>query len=74
VAVYSWVAEAGAYLPFALDTLTLDADHRIAEVTAFITRSTDSRDPEFYARWPAQPLDPGSAAAFERFGLPSRLD
>jgi hypothetical protein len=43
-------------------------------VTSFINRSTDSDDPEFYAKWPRQALDPGSAAAFERFGLPAKLD
>src|SRR5215210_3268615 len=73
VASYAWVDEAGAYLPFALDTLTLDGD-RIREVTSFINRSTDSTDPEYYARFPAQPLDPDSAATFERFGLPGRLE
>jgi RNA polymerase sigma-70 factor, ECF subfamily len=73
VASYAWVDEAGAYLPFALDTLTLDGD-RIREVTSFINRSTESTDPEYYARFPAQPLDPDSAARFERFGLPGRLE
>ena len=52
---------------------TFDGD-RIKEITSFISRSTESRDPEYYARFPDQPRDPASAAAFERFGLPARLD
>jgi RNA polymerase sigma-70 factor (ECF subfamily) len=74
VGVYSWDAEEESYLPFALDVMTLEGS-RIKEITAFITRSTDARDPEFYARWPAQPLDPSKVmAVFERFGLPARVD
>jgi RNA polymerase sigma-70 factor, ECF subfamily len=74
VGVYSWDAAEESYRPFALDVLTLEGD-RIKEVTAFITRSTRSSDPEFYARWPAQPLDPARVVAFfERFGLPERVD
>ncbi len=73
VAVYSWDAGEGCYRPFALDVLTLDGA-RIKEVTAFITRSTEGEGRDYYARWPDQPLDPARAAAFERFGLPGRLD
>ena len=73
VAVYSWDAGEGCYRPFALDVLTLDGA-RIKEVTAFITRSTEGEGRDYYARWPDQPLDPERAAAFERFGLPGRLD
>jgi RNA polymerase sigma-70 factor, ECF subfamily len=73
VAVYSWDAETKGYLPFALDVLTFEGD-RIKEVTAFITRATEGCDRGYYARWPAQPLDPARAAAWERFGLPARLD
>jgi RNA polymerase sigma-70 factor, ECF subfamily len=73
VGVYSWDEAERAFLPFALDVMTLEGD-RIKEITAFITRSIESRDREYYARWPAQPLDPARAAAFERFGLPGRLD
>ena len=46
---------------------------RIKEVTAFITRTADSDDPEFYRRWPDQPLD-RARFTFERFGLPPKLD
>ena len=72
-AAYSWVEAEQAFLPFALDVLTLDGD-RITEITSFISRSTLSRDPEYYARFPDQPRDFDSASAFERFGLPGRLD
>jgi RNA polymerase sigma-70 factor, ECF subfamily len=72
-AAYSWVEEEQAYLPFALDVLTLEGD-RIKEITSFISRSTLARDPEYYARFPDQPRDLESASAFEHFGLPSRLD
>jgi RNA polymerase sigma-70 factor (ECF subfamily) len=71
-AAYSWIEAEQAYLPFALDVLTLE-DDRIKEITSFISRSTLGRDPEYYARFPDQAGDPGSAAAFERFGLPGRL-
>jgi RNA polymerase sigma-70 factor, ECF subfamily len=72
-AAYSWVEAEQAFLPFALDVLTLAGD-RIKAITSFISRATLSRDPEYYARFPDQPRDPESAAAFERFGLPERLD
>jgi RNA polymerase sigma-70 factor, ECF subfamily len=74
VASYAWDARAGAYLPFALNVLTLRGD-RIAEITSFITRAlADRDDPEYYARFPEQAHDPAKTAAFERLGLPARLD
>jgi RNA polymerase sigma-70 factor, ECF subfamily len=73
IGTYSWVEEEGAYLPFCFDVLTLEGD-RIKEVTSFITRSTASRDPEFYDHWPNHPIDRAKLSAFERFGLPGRLD
>jgi RNA polymerase sigma-70 factor (ECF subfamily) len=72
VGVYSWDEREQAFLPFALDVLTLDGD-RIRDITAFITRSIQGDDRAYYARWPARPLDPERLAAFERFGLPGRL-
>jgi hypothetical protein len=72
-AAYSWVEAEQAFLPFALDVLTLEGD-RIKEITSFISRSTLGRDPEYYERFPEQPRDFESAAAFERFGLPGRLE
>jgi RNA polymerase sigma-70 factor (ECF subfamily) len=74
VGSYTWYAPDGTYRPFALDVLTLDGD-RLAEVTSFIVRSTDSRDPDYYQHWPNQPLDPVAAEmVFARCGLPDRLD
>jgi len=74
VGSYCWYEEDESYRPFALDVLTLQGA-RIKQITSFITRSTLSRDRHFYERWPAQRLDPSTVvAAFERFGLPGRLD
>lgn len=48
---------------------------QIHEVNAFLTRSTEDPDREVLARLPEQAYDPRRlAAAFERFGLPNRLD
>jgi hypothetical protein len=47
----------------------------ISDVTAFITRSTESRDPETYRRWPEEPMVPERLRDyFQRFDLPDRLD
>jgi RNA polymerase sigma-70 factor (ECF subfamily) len=74
VGSYCWYEEDGAYLPFALDVLTLEGA-KIKEVTSFITRSTQSPDPESYTRFPEQPMDPDKLLGFfERFGLPVRMD
>lgn len=74
VGSYAWHEQEQGYLPFALDVLTLDGT-RIKEITSFITRSTLSRENHFYERWPEQAVDlSGVGAAFERFGLPGRLD
>jgi hypothetical protein len=54
--------------------MTLRGD-RIAEITAFITRSTQQPDRAAFARWPEKALDPARVeAVFERFGLPARVD
>jgi RNA polymerase sigma-70 factor (ECF subfamily) len=74
VGSYCWHDGEKAYLPFALDVLTLDGD-RIREITSFITRSTRGRERVFYERWPEQPVDLSQVGVvFERFGLPGRLD
>ncbi|MEK6277561.1 MAG: sigma-70 family RNA polymerase sigma factor [Actinomycetota bacterium] len=74
LAYYSWDAEEEAFLPFALNVLTLRGA-QIQEVNAFLTRSTEDPDREVLARLPEQAYDPlRLAAAFERFGLPGRLD
>jgi RNA polymerase sigma-70 factor, ECF subfamily len=74
LAFYSWDEGEQAYLPFALNVLTLRG-RRISDVTAFINRSIESSDPEAYARYPEEPADPDRLEAyFLRFGLPDRLD
>jgi RNA polymerase sigma-70 factor, ECF subfamily len=74
LAFYSWDEAQGTYLPFALNVLTIRGG-RISDVIAFIVRSTESRDPETYRRWPDLPIVPERFVDFfERFGLPERLD
>ena len=73
VGSYCWYEPDGCYRPFALDVLTLDGE-RIREITSFIIRSTSSREPEDYLRFPEQPIHEADVtAAFQRFGLPDRL-
>jgi RNA polymerase sigma-70 factor (ECF subfamily) len=74
VGAYTWDEAEGAYLPFALDVLTLEGD-RIKQVTAFITRAVASEDREYFMRWPTQANDADKVmSVFEAFGLPARLD
>jgi RNA polymerase sigma-70 factor, ECF subfamily len=74
LAFYSWDPTEQAYLRFALNVLTFRGA-LISDVTAFLTRSTEDPDRRVLARLPEQPADPRTtAAAFERFGLPVRLD
>jgi len=74
LAFYAWDPGAEAYLPFALNVLSLRKD-LISDVTAFIARAADDPDREVIARLPEQPYDDlRLAAAFGRFGLPDRLD
>jgi RNA polymerase sigma-70 factor, ECF subfamily len=69
---YSWDEDAAAYLPFALNVLTLRGS-KISDVTAFVARSTEETEREVYSRWPEQPADPKRlAGTFELFGLPSK--
>jgi RNA polymerase sigma-70 factor (ECF subfamily) len=73
VGSYEFDDAAGAYVPFALDVLTLRGD-RISEVTSFIVRSIDSEDPDYYQDFPEQPLDEQQVAGkFAALGLPARL-
>jgi RNA polymerase sigma-70 factor (ECF subfamily) len=75
LAFYSWDEEEGAYVPFALNVLTFDGERKIKDVTAFIVRSNQDPDPEVQAQLPHQPTDVAKlATAYERFGLPGRLD
>jgi RNA polymerase sigma-70 factor, ECF subfamily len=74
VGSYCWHEGEGTYLPFALDVLTLEGA-KIKEITSFITRSTEGDAPNYYERWPEQPVDlDWIEAYFGRFGLPGRLD
>jgi RNA polymerase sigma-70 factor (ECF subfamily) len=74
IGAYAWDPADGGYRAFALDVLTLDGP-RIKAITSFITRSTLSRDPDFYLRWPEQQADPTKLVdVFERFALPARLE
>jgi RNA polymerase sigma-70 factor, ECF subfamily len=74
LAFYSWDSEQGAHVPFAVNVLTFEGD-KIKEVDAFILRASQDPDPEIQARTPEQPADYAKlAAAYERFGLPARLD
>jgi hypothetical protein len=71
---YAWDEDAQAYLPFALNVLTLRGS-LVSDVTAFVARSTEETNNEVYARWPEQPADARRLeGTFERFGLPERLD
>lgn len=73
LAFYAWDEPAGAYLPFALNVLSL-RDGLVSDVTAFIVRSTDSTEPDAYLRFPEQRMDPRRlAGTFERFALPDHL-
>jgi RNA polymerase sigma-70 factor (ECF subfamily) len=74
IGAYVWHAGEEAYLAFALNVFTFEGD-RIKEVTSFLNRVVKGSDPDYYARFPDQPIDPKSNVAyFERFGLPERLD
>jgi RNA polymerase sigma-70 factor, ECF subfamily len=73
LAFYAWDDAEGAYLPFALNVLTLRGT-QISDVTAFVTRSIEREERDVYARWPDQPADPRRLeGVFGRFGLPDRL-
>lgn len=74
LAFYAWDEEAHAYLPFALNVITLRGT-AVSDVTAFIVRSTEATDPEAYERFPEQPADARQLkVAFELFGMPERLE
>jgi RNA polymerase sigma-70 factor (ECF subfamily) len=74
LAYYAWDEEEGAHLPFALNVLTFRGKE-ISDVVAFATRSIEPDERAAYHRWVDQPSVPGRLeSAFERFGLPGRLD
>jgi RNA polymerase sigma-70 factor, ECF subfamily len=75
LAFYSWDPEEEAYMPFALNVLTLRGD-KISDVTAFIIRTPpETDDREVIARMPEQPTDAAQLeVAFQAFGLPEKLE
>ncbi len=74
LAFYSWDEEQQARVPFAVNVLTFEGE-KIKEVDAFIVRGSQDPDPEVQARTPEQPADYEKLRrAYERFGLPDRLD
>lgn len=75
LAFYCWHDGAGAYLPFALNVLTIENNKRISDVTCFVCRSIESDDNDTYKRWPEEPVDPRRYKAFfGDFGLPERIE
>jgi RNA polymerase sigma-70 factor (ECF subfamily) len=73
LAFYAWDEDHGAFLPFALNVISLH-DGLVGDVTAFIVRSTGGSEPDAYVRFPDRPMDEARlAATFARFGLPPRI-
>jgi RNA polymerase sigma-70 factor (ECF subfamily) len=73
LAFYAWDDAEKAYLPFALNVLTLRGT-QISDVTAFVARSIEPTAREAYSRWPEQPADERRLeGVFGRFGMPDRL-
>ncbi len=74
LAFYAWSEQEGAYLPFALNVLSFRGE-KVADVTCFICRSTESDDPDAYLRFPEEPVDPlAYDKFFGRFGMPERIE
>jgi RNA polymerase sigma-70 factor (ECF subfamily) len=71
---YSWDADSAAYLPFALNILSLRGE-LVCDVTAFIVRAIGADEPNAYIRFPDRPMDARQlTGTFERFGLPGQLN
>ena len=71
---YAWNEDEQRHLPFALNILTFRG-REIADVTAFIARSAEPRDPEKFERYPDEPVDEARVHdMFGRFALPAQLD
>jgi RNA polymerase sigma-70 factor (ECF subfamily) len=70
---YAWHAGERAWLPFALNVLTLRGA-QVCDVVAFIARPADPLPVERFARFPDEPPDPAKVERFfGAFGLPDRL-
>jgi RNA polymerase sigma-70 factor (ECF subfamily) len=73
IGFYAWDDDAGAYLPFALNVLTLRGS-QVSDVVAFVARSVEATEEDAYARWPEHEADARRLdGTFGRFGLPDRL-
>jgi RNA polymerase sigma-70 factor (ECF subfamily) len=73
LAFYSFDPETETFQRFALNVLSFRGPE-IAEVDAFLTRTTEDPDREVLARLPEQAFDPRRVElAFERLGLPKEL-
>jgi hypothetical protein len=71
---YAYDDDAGAYIPFALNVLSLRGK-QVSDVTAFIARSAEPIEAERFERYPEEAVDTAKVTSFfERFGLPTRLD
>ena len=75
LAFYSWDPDEEAYMPFALNVLTIRGD-KVSDITAFIIRTPpESDDREVIARMPEQPTNVAQLEiAFQAFGLPDKLE
>ncbi len=74
LAFYSWYEPEGAYLPFALNVLSLREGGLVSDVTAFIVRAADDPELPDYRNFPHQRVDERQlTGTFGRFGMPDRL-
>jgi RNA polymerase sigma-70 factor, ECF subfamily len=74
LAFYAWDPDQAAYMPFALNVLTLRAG-QVSDVTAFVVRTSEPAEPEVYENWPHHAADSRRLeGVFKRFGLPERLN
>jgi RNA polymerase sigma-70 factor, ECF subfamily len=74
IGFYTWDEAESAYMPFALNVLTLRG-RLVSDVTAFVARAISDEELENYARWPDLAADPDRlTGTFGLFGLPPRVD
>ena len=74
LAFYTWDEDEQAYVPFALNVLTLRGE-QISDVVAFVNRAVEATEREAYHRWVDEPTDAERLhGTFERFGLPARIE
>ena len=73
-AAYSWVEAEQTFLPFALDVLTLDGRPDHGDHLLHLALDAAAAIPSTTRASPTSRATSTSASAFERFGLPARLD